>query len=130
MCARRFLGFVFVLILLFVAGAFAIYQWGGRVLIEQAVPKGHFEAAAAGGGPDYAQASSWLARPGATDDPTAWLPDGMTNATTGHAAVFYIHPTTYLERDRWNAPLEDSGDTAFRTGLFLQSQASTFNGAG
>jgi hypothetical protein len=130
MCARRFLGYVFVLILLIVAGAFAIYEWGGDVLIKQAVPKGHFEAAAAGGGPDYAAASSWLARPGAAEDATAWLPDGTAPDTKGNAAVFYIHPTTYLERDRWNAPLDDAGDTAFRTNLFVQSQASAFNGAG
>lgn len=130
MCARRFLGFVFFLILLFVAGAFAIYQWGGDVLIKQAVPKGHFRAAAAGGGPDYSQASSWLARPGLVDDPSAWLPDGIDDAKAGNAAVFYIHPTTYLYNDRWNAPLEDTGDTAFRTNLFLRSQASAFNGAG
>ena len=45
-------------------------------------------------------------------------------------AVFYIHPTTYLERDRWNAPLHADGDTEFRTRLFVQSQASAFNGAG
>ena len=44
MCARRFLTFIFVLTLLFVAGAFAIYQWGGRVLIREAIPKGNFEA--------------------------------------------------------------------------------------
>ena len=52
MCARRFLTIIFVLTLIFVAGAFAIHQWGGRVLINQAIPKGHFEAAKAGGGPD------------------------------------------------------------------------------
>ena len=38
MCARRFLIFVFILILLFVAGAFAIYQFGQEVLIKQATP--------------------------------------------------------------------------------------------
>ena len=53
MCARRFLMIVFVLTLLAVAGAFAIYQYGGRVLLSQAVPSGHFEAAKAGGAPDY-----------------------------------------------------------------------------
>src|SRR4029079_12452954 len=37
---------------------------------------------------------------------------------------------TYLERDRWNAPLDDVGETAFRTSIFLQSQASAFNGVG
>jgi hypothetical protein len=46
------------------------------------------------------------------------------------AAVFYLHPTTYLDTDRWNAPLDAGGDTAFRTNLFLQSQASAFNGVG
>src|SRR3954469_25729833 len=101
MCARRFLGFVFVLTLLIVAGAFAIYQWGGDVLLKSATPQGHFEAAAAGSGPDYSNASNWIARPGIANDPSKWLPDGAVAAADG-AAVFYIHPTTYLERDRWN----------------------------
>ena len=53
MYARRFLGCMFVLTLLFVAGAFAFYQWGGRFLINEAVPEGHFEPVKAGTGPDY-----------------------------------------------------------------------------
>ena len=121
---------IFVLTLIVVAGAFAIFQWGGNVLLKQATPKGHFEAAQAGGGPDYTQASSWVARPGMSDDPAEWLPDGVTQAKVGNAAVFYIHPTTYLQSDRWNAPLDAGGDTAFRTNLFVRSQASVFNGAG
>ena len=48
MCARRFLGFIFLLTLLAVAGGFAIYQWGGNVLLREATPQGHFQAAAAG----------------------------------------------------------------------------------
>ena len=62
MCARRFLLAVFVLTLLAVAAGFMIYQWGGNVLLSQATPKGHFEAARAGGRPDYSASSSWLAR--------------------------------------------------------------------
>ena len=130
MCARRFLFVIFILTLLVVGGAFAIYQWGGRVLVEQAVPKGHFEPVKAGGGPDYSQASAWLARPQMADDPARWRPEGASPGMQGKAAVFYIHPTTYLLTDRWNAPLDAGGDTAFRTGLFVQSQASAFNGAG
>ena len=121
---------IFILTLIVVAGAFAIFQWGGNVLLKEATPKGHFEAAQAGGGPDYAQASSWVARPGMADDPAQWLPDGVTQTKSGNAAVFYIHPTTYLESDRWNAPLDAAGGTAFRTNLFVQSQASVFSGAG
>ena len=130
MYARRFLGCIVVLTLLVVAGAFAVYQWGGRVLVEQAVPKGHFEATKAGSEPDYSQASSWLARPGEADDPSEWLPGGIDAGPTQKIAVFYVHPTTYLERDRWNAPINPGGDTEFRTRLFAQSQASAFNGIG
>jgi hypothetical protein len=130
MCARRFLIVIVVLTLLVVAGAFAIFQFGGAMLVEQSIPQGHFEAAKAGGGPDYSQDSAWAARPGLADNPADWLPDGMTASTTGNAAIFYIHPTTYLERDRWNAPLQAGGDAEARTRLFVQSQASAFNGAG
>jgi hypothetical protein len=130
MCARRFLTIIFVLTLIVVAGAFAVFQWGGNVLLKQATPHGHFQQAAAGSRPDYTQASSWVARPGLPNDPAQWLPDGLIAPTAGKAAVFFIHPTTYLETDRWNAPLHAGGDTAFRTHVFVQSQASAFNGAG
>lgn len=130
MCARRFLMAVMVLTLLIVAAAFAIYQWGGGLLLQRATPKGHFEAAEAGSGPDYSLASSWLTRPGAPDDPSKWLPEGIAAGTPGKAVVFYVHPTTYLDQDRWNAPLDAGSGTAFRTKLFVQSQASAFNSAG
>ena len=129
MCARRFLIIVFILTLIVVAAAFAIFQWGGSVLLKQATPQGHFEAAEAGSGPDYTKPESWVARPGLANNPALWLPDGVA-ASAGGAAVFYIHPTTYLRNDRWNAPLQAGGDTAFRTRLFVQSQASAFSGAG
>jgi hypothetical protein len=130
MCARRFLTIVVVLTLLAVAAAVAIFQFGGNLLLRQAVPKGHFEAAEAGGGPDYSRPGSWIARPDQADDPSRWLPGGFTGGRSGDAAIFYIHPTTYLDRDRWNAPIDTVGPTEFRTELFVQSQASAFNGAG
>jgi hypothetical protein len=130
MLARRFLGCIVVLTLLIVAGAFAVYEWGGRILVEQAVPKGHFEAAKAGGGPDYSQPQAWIARPGLADDPSRWDRAGVPGRSTGKAAVFFIHPTTYLTTAAWNAPIEPGGETEFRTRLFVQSQASAFNGAG
>ena len=130
MCARRFLMVIFVLTLVVIAAAFGIYQWGGNVLIKSATPQGHFQATAAGGKPDYSEPASWISRPGQPDAPSHWLPDGMEPVRDGDAAVFYIHPTTYLERDRWNAPLHPDAGTEFRTRLFVQSQASAFNAAG
>lgn len=36
MCARRFLILIFILTLIVVGGAFALFQFGGEVLIKQA----------------------------------------------------------------------------------------------
>ena len=129
MCARRFLAIIFMLILLVVVGSFAIYQWGGNVLLSHATPKGRFEAAKAGAGPDYANSDNWLARPDIPANPAGWLPQGAAPGDGG-AAVFYVHPTTYLLRDRWNSPLHPGAETEFRTRLFVQSQASAFNASG
>ena len=130
MCARRFLIAIFVLTLLVVAGAFALFQWGGQVLVRSATPKGHFEAKAAGTGPDYAAPASWIARPDLPqpDNPSLWLPTDFPPPTLEprRAAAFFIHPTTYLERDRWNAPLDDR-QSQDRAALFVRSQASAFN---
>ena len=128
MCARRFLILIFILTLIVVGGAFAIFQWGGNVLLKQATPTGRFEVTEAGTGPDYRQASAWVSRPGMTDDPTDWEPSGAAalrvDPITTDAHVFYVHPTTYLERDRWNALLQPDSQTEFRTRLFVQTQAS------
>jgi hypothetical protein len=132
MCARRFLIVVFVLTLIVVAGAFAIFQFGQQVLIRQATPQGHYRAPA-NGGPDYSRPENWIARPGlqAPDNPGEWKPNGAPVPATFEtpAALFFIHPTTYLQRDRWNAPLSGSRDSDFRARLFVQSQASAFNDA-
>ena len=129
MCARRFLILVFVLTLVVVAGAFAIFQFGGKVLLRQATPMGRFEPAKAGEAPDYAQAENWLAHEDSPDHPAAWFPsnDEPVMPFVREARTFYIHPTTYLLTDRWNAPLRAGADTDARTRLFVQSQASAFN---
>ena len=130
MCARRFLIFVFILILLFVAAAFAIFQFGQQVLIKTATPSGHFQTPPASGGPEYAKAENRIARPDIPSDPSEWLPSGVSSNAAGQAAIFYVHPTTYLERDRWNAPLSGNGDSDGRASLFVRSQASALTSAG
>jgi Protein of unknown function (DUF3089) len=135
MCARRFLIVIAILTLIGVAGAFAIFQFGQDVLVKSATPKGHFQPPPAESGPDYSSDAAWLTRPGIEwpDNPVEWKPAGAPLPESGErpAAVFYIHPTTYLERDRWNAPLQPpTGYADLRTTLFLQSQASAFNDIG
>ena len=126
MCARRFLFVVFILTLLAVAGAVAFYQWGSRALLERAKPVGRFTAPPPDSGPDYTNAANWIARPGLTNDPSWWRPtDEPRPLIPKGAHAFYIHPTTYLKRDRWNAPLGDR-ESRGRAVLFVQSQASAF----
>ena len=130
MLVRRFLGCIFVLTVLAVVAAFLFFQFGNRALTAAATPTGHFAAPPKTDGPDYALPQSWLAKPGMSAL-TDWRPAGVTAATApGRAATFYIHPTTYLDRDRWNAPLDPGGDSGFRDVLFTRSQASAFADAG
>jgi hypothetical protein len=132
MCARRFLLIIFLLTMLVVVGAFALFQFGGSVLRKQALPTVPYEAPPAASGPDYVRVENWLNLPDTVPPgPAEWKPQGMAAEAEPErlAAVFYIHPTTYLERDRWNALLghKDSQD---RATLFVRSQASVFNAVG
>jgi hypothetical protein len=130
MCARRFLLIVFALTLLFVAGAFAVFQFGGEVLKSQTIPQGRFEAPPPQSGPDYVRTENWLSLPDTVPPgPAEWLPSGFAAppAAPPRASVFYVHPTTYLQRDRWNALL-DHPESQNRAALFVRSQASAFNG--
>ena len=126
MCARRFLMLILILTLMVVGGAFALYQWGGDMLIRMATPSGHYQEPPKGSGPDYSKAESWIARPDIEDNPSRWLPKGASFALHPYperSATFYIHPTTYLERDRWNAPIDAGGEPARRARLFVETQA-------
>ncbi|HVF37269.1 MAG TPA: DUF3089 domain-containing protein [Sphingomicrobium sp.] len=120
-----------LLVLIVVAGAFALFQWGDRMLIRQATPKGHFQAPPRASGPDYSKQVSWLAKPGMADDPSTWLPPNIASPSPSKpAAIFYVHPTTYLDRDRWNAPLSGHAEADRRAALFVQSQGSALTSSG
>ena len=128
MLARRFLGCIFLLTVIAVALAFAFYQFGGKVLLREATPSGHYVAPAVSDGPDYARPVNWVDRPGLSSSDSAWMPDGIGPAVGDKsAATFFVHPTTYLQTDRWNAPLVPTGQDEGRIHLFVQSQASAFN---
>jgi hypothetical protein len=130
MCARRFLIVIAILTLIVVAAALAIFEFGGSVLRRSFTPEGHYAPPPPRSGPDYATSDSWIARPGLQPppNPAEWKPANLPPPTTYEtpAAVFYIHPTTYLRGDRWNAPLHDP-ESGRRDRLFVQSQASAFN---
>jgi hypothetical protein len=132
MLARRFLWIVAGLVVLVIAGAIA-YRIFERQLLELAmVPRVEFDetksppAAPTG----YGRTEMWIARPDIANNPALWLPTGYeAPPAERRASVFFIHPTSYLERSRWNAPIDDE-ESQQRARLFIRHQASAFNGIG
>lgn len=127
--ARKFLYLVAVLIMLAVAARLAYTFFGAQLMRSAMVPSAPFKAEPAVAPSIYEQRSMWLARPDIANNPALWAPSGYTASAHPSAAVFFIHPTSYLNRARWNAPLDDA-ETNARAALFLRGQASAFNASG
>ncbi|MBV9932052.1 MAG: DUF3089 domain-containing protein [Alphaproteobacteria bacterium] len=126
--ARRFLWIVAILTMVFMTGALAYRLFQVQLMKLAMVPDAHFEGAA--GAPlAYADAATWIARPDIANNPSLWRPAGVAPGGPARAEVFFIHPTSYLERAHWNAPLADR-ESRWRAELFVRSQASIFNGVG
>lgn len=127
--ARRFLYVIAGLIVLTLAAAIGWNLFQDRIMRAAFVPSVAFAPPADATAPDYAQAAAWLARPDLADDPSRFVAPGFRRADQPEVAVFYVPPTSYVKRDRWNAPLDDA-ETNERLRLFAGSQASAFNGMG
>ncbi len=127
--ARKFLYIVAALIALVIALG-VTYRLFGEDLIKRAmVPTAVFKAPLPQKTDAYADAKMWVARPDIAGNPSLWSPPGVADAAKGKAAVFFIHPTSYLNRVAWNAPLDD-GEANDRAALFVRGQASVFNSVG
>ena len=127
---RKFLYVVAGLIVLAIAAALAYRVWGSQLIRMAMVPGENFRAQPGLSTRDYAADRMWLARPAIRGNPALWAPPGYrARSAPGGAAVFFIHPTSYLTRTHWNAPLDD-GEANDRAALFLRGQASAFNEVG
>lgn len=127
--ARKFLYVVAALILIGTAAALTFQFWGGAVMRLAMVPTGAFKAQPAAAPNAYANPAMWIARPDKPNNPALWTPEGYKPAANPPAAVFFVHPTSYLNRAAWNAPLDDK-EANDRAALFLRGQASTLNEIG
>ena len=127
--ARKFIYLVAILIVLTIAGAFAYRIWGKELLAIATVPTEQFEPLPAQPADAYRDAKMWLARPDKPGNPALWTPAAYKPGAAPEAAVFFIHPTSFLDRSHWNAPL-DNQEANDRAALFLRAQASAFNEVG
>lgn len=131
MAARRFLYLVAVLIVLAVAALIAWQVWGADLMRAYMKPSIAFAESPPPPPTFYDRPDAWIARPGVPSQDALWTPSGHRPNPDGPAAIFYVHPTTYLKNDRWNAPIDtDDEGAVYRLGIFTKSQASIFNGLG
>lgn len=124
--ARKFLYVIAGLIVIALASLFAYRIWGVQLMRQAMVPSADFVALPPQPGAAYAGANLWLARPDIPGNPALWTPAGTAPARDPRAAMFFIHPTSYLNRAAWNAPLDDR-EANDRAATFLRAQASAFN---
>lgn len=129
--ARKFLFLIAAIVFLLVA-AFAIFRLFPQQIFAAAfVPSAEFVKPEVVETSAYADKAMWFSRPEITgaQNPALWTPEGFEPTEAPKVAVFYVHPTSYLKRALWNAPLDDE-ESQDRARIFLRSQASVFNGIG
>jgi hypothetical protein len=127
--ARRFLYVFAALIVLVLVAGICWTLFPQAIMRARFVPGAPYVAPPAAGAPDYMRPNAWLARPDMRDDPAQWLPPGMARGRRGNAEIFFVPPTTFLDKGRWNAPYDDpEADARART--LVRSQASAFSGVG
>ncbi len=133
------------MVFLGIAGLFALRLWSNELTEIALVPTTEFTAQPALEINAYENPALWLSRPGTgAGNPARWQPAFAEDAnappaeddvaaaesveTAPRFAVFFVHPTSYLERSNWNAPLEDQRSQE-RARLFVQGMASPFRDA-
>lgn len=127
--AAVFLAIVALCVVLVIAG-FLWYQSNPTTVLRMAfTPSQPFEPISTEA-LDYSDDKNWTALPGAAGFAGA-RPEGVVEtAVMPEADVFFIHPTTYLNRATWNAPLDDADANNRMENRVLKMQASAFNAAG
>jgi hypothetical protein len=126
--ARKFLYFVVFCVIVFFCGRVALSFYPETMTRLAFLPRGAFEPQPPLPTNAYADPARWLAQPALPASPARWTPPGATPTQPVHAAVFFVHPTTYMERAHWNAPA-DSARANDLAGTITRAYASPFGGA-
>lgn len=126
--ARKFLYFIAVCIAIFIAGRLALTFYPDTLSRLAFKPSGQFESQSALSSAQYAEPGMWLVSPNSRNNPARWAPKGPPAPTPVRVAVFFVHPTSYLAKAHWNAPLGDN-EARTRAVTFIRAMASPFAGA-
>ena len=150
--AKKFLYLVAVCIVLVLAALIALRFWSDEIAAVALVPTTDFVEQEPLELNAYQDPAMWYSRPGiGVSDPARWQPAYLeedaapspapsasptpapadaetTSVETPKFAVFFIHPTSYLSRDNWNAPIGEE-EAERIAGIYVRGMASPFNAA-
>lgn len=155
--AKKFLYLVAIVIVLALAGRIGWEMFQDELAEFVFVPSGEFTPTEPLEVNAYQDPALWYSRPGiGVNDPARWQPAlapavgsaqelssevGETSvavdpssdelgfaADPGKFAVFFIHPTSYLSSENWNAPIGDQ-DAESIAATYVRGMASPFNAA-
>lgn len=154
---RKFLYFIVAMVVVAGAVLLTLRLYGDELTALALVPSGEFVEQDPLANNAYADPGMWFSRPGmgALNDPARWQPaeretefvpaTGDANAVAAadvptalpresdpaerpEFAVFFVHPTSFLDRSQWNAPL-DHAESQRRARILVRGLASAFNQA-
>lgn len=126
--AVKFLWVIAGLIMLCIIGLVAYQAFLPQLLRFTYEPKISFAESPKGDAPDYNNIASWAAHP-AKPGTSMDVPKGFTATDAPAVNIFYVTPTTYMNKAQWNAPLADATTNAL-TDRMIRHQATAFNGVG
>lgn len=138
--AKKFLYFVAFCIVLVISGRIAYELFQDDLAEIALVPSAAFAPVKPLEANAYEDPKLWYSRPGiGVSDPARWQPAyggdrelvSTLTTTAKPFAVFFVHPTSYLNRASWNAPLDNGGDPEAEriARIYLRGMASPFNAA-
>jgi hypothetical protein len=125
--ARKFLYAFAIMIALAIAIGIGLSLYSEQLTSWAMVPTVKFEEQ-----PDlveniYSDHDMWYADKAKQID---WRPEGAPKSKApGNAAIFFIHPTSYIGNSHWNAALDDQ-ESSTRARIFLRGLATPFGDAG
>ena len=129
--ARKFLYGMAILIVLALATLIGLKMYAEDLTELAFVPSAEFSAQSRLPQDAFIDPAMWVARPDfGAKNLAKWQPQGMAPASGPaiDAAVFFIHPTSHITRESWNASLTDPVSRD-RAALFAKGMASPFGRA-
>jgi len=137
--AKKFLYFIAACIVIVLVAAVIYKRFEAEITALALVPSAEFVEVTPLEENAYENPALWYSRPGiGVNDPARWQPawaEGSAPAedapaAPGQFAVFFVHPTSLIDRNRWNASLDEPDAEAERIArIYLRGMASPFNAA-